>query len=44
MEIHLRRWIERNYGSRNILIKIAEFENLGQERITKKLELIEEGI
>lgn len=39
---HLRgdslwKWIERNYDSRNISIRIAEIENLGQGKITKEL-------
>jgi hypothetical protein len=42
IEEHLRgdslwRWIKRNYGSKNVTVKISEIENLGQERITKEL-------
>jgi len=46
---HLRgdplwKWIERNYDTRNISIKIAEIENIGQERINRKLVKDIEGL
>jgi len=39
---HLRgdkfwNWVKRNYDIQHISIKIAEIENIGQERINKKL-------
>jgi hypothetical protein len=42
LQEHLRNdplwiWIKRNYDPEFISIKIAEIENLGQERITKEL-------
>lgn len=42
IEEHLRgdslwRWIKRNYSSKNISVKIADIEGLGQKRITKEL-------
>jgi len=33
----LWKWIKRNYGLKNISIKIAEIEHVSQKRITKKL-------
>lgn len=34
---HLWKWIGKNYDTRNISIKIAEIEDIGQDRINKKL-------